>query len=202
MKKIGITIGIIAVIAIIICLPTLKSVPYTVMVDYEDTQTYYEDEPYLATETYIEQVPLDFESDGYLRRETNEERHTIIIGDVVFQDEIVEVEFDVAKVDVTNFDDVSGDFVVSFSGFIPMFGQTTLTRTLTLGPGQTSTAECPGNSIINEWDYEVTPDTKGVEKERTVTKYEQVEKQRTVTRQREETHYKKVTLLDYLLHYQ
>lgn len=40
-----------------------------------------------------------------------------------------------------------------------------------------------------------------VEKQRTVTKYRQVEKQRTVTKQRPETSYKKVTLLDYLLHY-
>jgi hypothetical protein len=40
-----------------------------------------------------------------------------------------------------------------------------------------------------------------VEKERTVTKYQQVEKQRTVTKQREEIRYKKVTALDYLLHY-
>jgi hypothetical protein len=40
-----------------------------------------------------------------------------------------------------------------------------------------------------------------VEKERTVTKYRQVEKQRTVTKQRPETRYKKVTILDYLLHY-
>jgi len=40
-----------------------------------------------------------------------------------------------------------------------------------------------------------------VEKERTVTKYRQVEKDRTITKQRPETRYKRVTLLDYLLHY-
>ncbi len=40
-----------------------------------------------------------------------------------------------------------------------------------------------------------------MEKVRTVTKYMQVEKERTVTKQRTETRYKKVTLLDYILHY-
>lgn len=200
--KAGIIAGIVfIVVALIIWQAPLMQVPYTVMVDYEDTETYYEDEPYLTTETYIEQVPLDFSSDGYVRTETQEEHHTIIIGDIVFQDEIVEVEFDVAKVNVMNLDDVAGDFVVSFSGFKPMFGEISLTRTLTLDPGELETAECPGESSIDDWDYEVTPDTKGVEKERTVTKYERVEKQRTVTKQRPETRYKRVPILDYLLYY-
>jgi len=51
------------------------------------------------------------------------------------------------------------------------------------------------------WEYTITEATKTVEQERAVTKYRQVEKQRTVTKQRQETRYKKVTLLDYLLHY-
>jgi len=200
--KAGIIAAIVLVVATLVAwqVPMIQ-VPYTVMVDYEDTETYYEDEPYLATESYIEQVPLEFSADGYVTTETHEEHHTIIIGDVVFQDEIVEVESDVANVDVTNFDDVSGNFTVSFSGFQPMFGQISLTRTLALGPGQTGTGECPAESTIDDWDYEVTPDTKGVEKERTVTKYERVEKQRTVTKQRPETRYRRVPVLDYLLHY-
>jgi len=201
MKRLFIILGIISVVAIVVCIPPLKNVAYKVMVDYEDTQTYYEDEPYLETETYIEQVPLDFKSDGYVRTETMEEHQQIIIGDVVFQDEIVEVEFNVAKVDVMNLDDVAGDFAVSFFGFEPMFGEISSTRTLTLDPGELETAECPAESSIDDWDYEVTPSTKGVEMERTVTKYEQVEKQRTFIRQVEETQYKRVTILDYLLHY-
>ncbi len=36
---------------------------------------------------------------------------------------------------------------------------------------------------------------------RTVTKYRNVEQQRVVTKERRETRYKKVTSLDYLLHY-
>jgi len=53
-KKIGIAVGIIILVAaLVVCLIPLKTVAYTVMVDYQDTETYYEDEPY--------QLPLDYE---------------------------------------------------------------------------------------------------------------------------------------------
>lgn len=200
MKKVMIGIGIVIAIALVICLVPLKTVAYTVMVDYEDIETYYEDEPYQVTENYTEDVPLSFEDDGYVKEDTIEQRNRIVIGGIVIQDEIVEVPIEVACVEVENTDDIAGEFVVSFSGFEPMFGEPTLTKTLSLEPGKQETAECPADSI-DAWDYEVTPGTKEVEAERTVTKYRQVEKQRTVTRQRPENRYKKVTLLDYLLHY-
>jgi len=201
MKKAVISVGIAIVIAaLVVCLPPLKTVAYTVMVDYEDIETYYDNEPYQITENYTEDVPLSFEADGYIKADIIEEHQQIIIGGIVFQDEIVEVEIQVACVDVENTDDIEGNFTVSFSGFEPMFGDPSLTRTFNLSPGQEETAECPAESI-DDWDYEVTPGTKEVEQERTVTKYRQVEKQRTVISQRPETRYKKVTLLDYLLHY-
>jgi len=200
MKKIGITIGIIAVIALIVWLVPLKTVAYTVMVDYEDIETYYVDEPYEVTETYTKDVPLNFEAESYIETDIIEQHSQVIIGGIVFQDEIIEVPIEIACVKVRNTDDIAGDFVVSFSGFEPMFGEHSLTTTLNLYAGQQETAECPADSIDN-WNYEVTPGTKGVEREREVTKYEQVEKQRTVIRQREEIRYKKVTALDYLLHY-
>jgi hypothetical protein len=200
--KVGVVVGIaIAILALVACLVPLKTLAYAVTVDYEDTETYYEDEPYQTTETYIESVPLAFEADGYVDDDVTYEHHQIIIGDIVFQDEIVEVPIHVACVEIGNADDVTGDFTVSFSGFEPMFGEISLMRTLTLDPGETETAECPAESSIDDWSYEVRPSTKQVESERTVTKYRQVEKQRTVTKQRQETRYKKVTLLDYLLHY-
>lgn len=189
------------VVAIVAWKAPLIQVPYVAMVDYEDTETYYESDPYQETETYIEYVPLTFEVESYIEEDTIPERHQIIIGGVVFQDEIVDVPIEIACVKVKNTDETFGIFIVSFSGFIPMFGEPSLTIELELYPGYYKTAECKSYSI-DSWDYVVTPDTKEVEGERTVTKYEQVEKQRTVTRQREETRYKKVTLLDYLLHYQ
>jgi len=199
--KIGIITGIVVAIAsLVVCLVPLKEIAYAVTVDYEDTETYYENEPYQVTENYTEDVPLNFEADAYVDEDVTYEHHQIIIGDVVFQDEIVEVTIYTACVEVKNTDDIAGEFVVSFSGFEPMFGSHFLTRTLSLSPGQEETAECLAESI-DDWDYEITTSTKEVDQERTVTKYRQVEKQRTVTKQREETRYKKVTLLDYLLHY-
>jgi len=199
--KAGIVAGIVVIVAaLVIWLVPLKTVAYTVMVDYEDTETYYEDEPYQATENYTENVPLTFEANAYIDEDVIYEHQQIIIGGIVFQDEIVEVPIYIACAEVKNIDDVAGEFIVSFSGFQPMFGEHSLTRTLDLSPGQEETAECPADSI-NDWSYEVTPGTKEVEAERTVTKYRQVEKQRTVIKQRPETRYKKVTLLDYLLHY-
>lgn len=53
--------------------------------------------------------------------------------------------------------------------------------------------------ILDCW--EVSPQEVTKTKVVKVTKYRQVEKQKTVTKQRPETRYKKVTLLDYLLHY-
>jgi hypothetical protein len=200
MKKAGIVIGIVAAIALVVCLVPLKEVAYAATVDYEDTETYYENEPYEVTENYTEDVPLNFESSSYIKSDTIKEHRQIIIGGIVFQDEIVEVPIEIACVKVKNTDDIAGNFTVSFSGLDPMFGELSLVTTLSLYPGQRQTAECPADSI-DHWDYEVMPGTKEIEQERTVTKYRQVEKQRTVTRQRQETHYKKVTLLDYFLHY-
>jgi len=202
MQKVMIGLGIVvATAALMVCLVPLKWVSYEVTVDYEDIETYYENEPYEVTENYTEVVPLSFEANAYIDEYVIYEHQQIIIGDIVFQDEIVEVPSYIACVEVKNIDDVAGEFVVSFSGFEPMFGDPSLTRTFSLSPSQEETAECPAESI-DDWDYEVTPGTKEVEQERTVTRYRQVEKQRTVIKQRQETRYKKITLLDYLLYYQ
>ena len=116
--KIGIIIGVIVIVAaLVIWLPPLKTVAYTVMVDYEDIETYYENEAYNATETYTEDVPLTFEADSYVDEDVTYEHHQIIIGGIVFQDEIVEVTIYIACVEVKNMDDVAGDFTVAFSGF-------------------------------------------------------------------------------------
>ena len=201
MKAVIITgIVIIVALALVICFAPLKTIAYEVTVDYEDTETYYESEPYQETETYIENIPLTFEIESYIEEDTISEHHQIIIGGIVFQDEVVDVPIEIACVKVKNTDEIFGTFTVSFSGFMPMFGERSLTIELELYPGYYKTAECKSYAI-DSWDYEVTPDTKEVERERTVTKYKQVEKQRTVIRQRQETRYKKVTVLDYLLHY-
>lgn len=211
--KIGIVAGVIVlVIALIVCLVPLKEVAYTLAVDYEDIETYYEDEPYEDTETYCEPVPLSYDETSYVKEDTIKERHRIIIGGIVFQDEVVEIPIQVASVDVRNTDDIAGSFTVSFYGITPLFGSPSLNKKLDLSPGEVKTATCP-TETLGTWHYDVIPSTKTVEKERIVTKYRQVEKQRTITAYRQvekertvwkkrlETGYKKVTVLDYLLHY-
>lgn len=199
-KKIGIPLGIIVAVALVICLAPLKEVAYSVTVDYEDVETYYEDEPYQVTETYTDAAPLSFEAKDYVKADTIKERRQIVIGGTVLQDEVVEVPIETACVDVRNTDDIAGTFTVSFSGITPMFGSPSLTTKIDLSPDEVKTATCPADNIA-DWSYSVTPSTKMVEKQRDVTKYRQVEKQRTVIKQCPETRYKKVTLLDYLLHY-
>jgi len=199
--KIGIVAGVIVlIIALVVCLVPLKEVAYTATVDYQDTETYYEDEPYQDTETYNEAIPLSYDETSYVKDDTIKEHRQIIIGGVVFQDEVVEVPIQVASVDVKNTDDIAGSFTVSFSGITPIFGSPSLTTKLDLSPGEVKTATCPADDVGN-WSYSVTPSTKMIEKQRTVTKHRQVEKQRTVIKQRSEIRYKKVTVLDYLLHY-
>lgn len=198
MKKVVISIVIVVAIALVVCLVPLKEVAYAVTVDYEDTETYYESEPYEDVKTYTETVPLDYE--------------------VVESEEYVEGVTTVVSIVVRNKDNIAGTFTVDLSviygcTFIAP-GSIEITSILAsdeeelhLEPNDTGTATCsidnpyPANCAFDSWSYDVTPDTKEVEKERIVTKYRQVEKQRTVTRQRQETRYKKVTLLDYLLHY-
>jgi len=91
--KIGIVIGVvIAILALVVCLVPVKEVTYTVTVDYQGIETYYEDEPYEAVESYTELVPLDYEViKSYVENDTINEHRQIIIGGVVFQDEIVEI---------------------------------------------------------------------------------------------------------------
>lgn len=197
MKKLGIIIGII--VAIVVCLPPLKTVAYTVMVDYEDTETYYEDEAYNATETYTETLSLDYE--------------------VIDTEERINGDTATVSVVLRNQDSVAGTFIIDLSiiygcTFIGP-GSIELTsmiasdeRELYLEPDDMGTATCsadnpyPSNCGFDSWNYDVIPSIKEIEGEREVTKYRQVEKQRAVIKQRPETHYKKVTLLDYLLHYQ
>ena len=195
-KKIVIGTVVTLVALLIICLVPLKEVAYTVTVDYQDTETYYENVPYEETETYTEAVPLDYEvvkTSGYIDNETP-----------------------VVSVTLRNTDTTSGTFNVHFTIKVSCM---TITQSainmwsteyvndkgLYLEPEQTKTASYHADDVDIgtcdwSWNYTVTG-TKTTEKQRTITKYNQVEKQRTVTKQRPETRYKKVTLLEYLIGY-
>ena len=183
MKKILVTVVIVVVIVVVVGFVPIMNVPY------QDTETYYEDEPYEVTETYIATVPLSYEViESYVYDDTYTYHWQTDIGGLVGEG-TEEVPIQVAGVDIRNTDDIAGTFTVSFSGFTPLFFSST---ELNLSPGEEKTASCPSEYDIDDWSYDVTPDMKDVEKERTVTKYRQVERERTVTR------YKKGSIFEYL----
>jgi len=192
-KKLGIGFGVaIAIAAIVVCAAPLKTVAYTVMVDYQDTETYYVDESYEAQVA----EPLDYQVvDSYVGEEIITHEASTIIGGIGESHDTWEETIPVACVVVKNTDTVSGTFTVSFS-VANSLDAFFLTIPLDLAPDETKTAECLAYEL-GDWEYRVAPSTKTV----TGTEYRQVEKQRTVTKQRPETRYKEVTLLDYLLHY-
>lgn len=236
--KVGIAVGVvIAILALIVCLVPLKEVPYTVMVDYETTETYYESEPYQDTETYYETEPCDYD----VIESYDEIVKVLYRDDEEFPGVPREVGFGgpapKGYVVVKNTDDVAGTFTIQFSfcewdeymsGFFPIEKYQEGEVTLHIEPGESDVAVFlayklgtgGGEGGMKEffdfdtwesfyilyepgewlWEYTITEATKTVEQETTVTKYRQVEKQRTVIRQRQENRYKKVTLLDYLLH--
>lgn len=181
----NIAIGIVVVVAVVVVVGFVPLVD----VPYQDIETYYEDEPYEANETYTATAPLTYEvTKSYVYEDTYTRHYTTQIGDL-FWEGTEEVPIQVAAVDIKNTDNATGTFTVSFSGFTPLFFSSTA---LNLSPSQKSTASCPSEYNIDEWSYDVTPDTKQVQKERTVTKYRQVQRERTVTR------YKRGSIFEYL----
>ncbi len=232
-KAIAIATGvIIAIIAVVGCLVPLKEVPYTVMVDYEDTETYYENEPYEDIETYYVDEPYE---------ETNE-----ILVPLQYQVVTGGGSQSIQYCTIMNRDEVGGHFTFRQTIYVidrddwvdveweweqgvhvdydsdPRFTRYDLEETIYLEPNETGEVrwdaqEIDGRPREEIWvngfglspviipEEKIVEDTvikyRQVEKERMVTQYQEVEKERTVTKQRPETRYKKVTLLDYLLHY-
>ncbi len=234
--KTGIAVGVvIAIVALVVCLVPLKEVAYAVTVDYQDTETYYEDEPYEDIETYRETVRLQyrvldsFTNEGWDDEEGMRNRATTYGYDL--PDDIILWPYYARYAVIQNLDNVAGEFAVHYilttaDKEVAERQQFLIQRTpaewaeldreyfegsvvLYLEPGEIGVAICPlggiyvaPDRVAFDHEIEIIPDTKSIEKQRTVTKYRQVEKERTVTKQRPETHYKEVTLLEYLLHYQ
>lgn len=199
-KSIGIGVGMIVIAAIIICFAPLQTVAYTVTVDYQDTETYYEDEPYEVTEAYTETVPVEIEIvEHHLVKEDYPPpasfSMTFIRGKVKNTSNVTLASIDVKIWVKYQVEGLEGS-VFDMPGSIDL-------EPVTFKPGEVRDFEVLlQNGAKEDYAISVSTNTKTtVEKQRTVTKYRQVEKQRTVTKQRPETRYKKVTLLDYLLHY-
>ena len=170
-KKTLIGVVVTLVALLIICLVPLKEVTYTVTVDYEDTETYQETEP-----LSYKVIDTDTMVGRYSEFESLPEMKPVWV-------------YPKMCVEIQNTDSVAGLFCVHFN-FLGDTGQDVIyLKPREIGKAfYTSTGIVPRYSDWSVWNYKVTG-TKTVEK------------QRTVTKQRPETHYKKVTLLDYLLHY-
>ena len=206
--KIGIAIGVtIIILVLVICLVPLKWAAHELTIDYEDTETYYETEP------------LEYrELDSFSGATEDWINHRAAMYGYELPDKLVlEPDWSLYIV-IQNLDDSAGTFQVRYTLMTAdkeaAERQMWLTeRTpeeyeeldreyyegsieLNLEPGEIGVAICPPEGVYIGSDrvpfdhsHEVIPDTKIVEQERTVTK------------QRLEIRYKKVTLLDYLLHY-
>jgi len=110
MKRVVIGIVMAVAVVLVVGFVPLMDVPY------QDTETYYVDEPYAVTETYYETQPLAYEVvESYTDTESYQERRRIVIGEIVFQDEIVEVFYPIGCVTLQNKDSVSGTFAVQFT---------------------------------------------------------------------------------------
>ena len=110
MKKLIIVLAIVAAIVLVGAFVPL------VNAEFRHTETYLEDEPYEATETYYEDEALAYGVvESYTDTGSYKERRRVVIGGVVFQDEIVQVFYPIGCVRLQNQDDVAGTFAVRFT---------------------------------------------------------------------------------------
>lgn len=173
--------GVLLIVALlIIWLAPVMTAAYTVSVPYQDTETYYVSEPYQA------QVEKNL-------------TYSVTNSSASNSWDLSRGCYAYASVTLLNTDTSPGTFVVRFA--FPALNRTyTDSATGYIFPGQSKTLTGLADTDCGEdwnWNYDITPGTKTV----TETQYQQVERQRIVTKDREETRYKKVAVLDYLLHY-
>jgi len=206
-NKLAIGLGaFIAIAAIVVCAVPLVAVPYAVDVSYEDTETYYIKEEYTVQELYTG-------TENYTEREPYNK--SVPIDYVVTDEEISETctAGTYVWVAIRNTDVKSGSFRVTFRIFIHAVGTSTKNASTYIAAGDTQRVQVNSSVDVRSFTYSITSPTKTVvdyrdvvktrqvTEYRDVTKYRDVPKQRTVTKTRQETRSKKVTLLDYLLHY-
>jgi hypothetical protein len=191
-KKIGIPIGIAVVAALIIGFMPLKTIAYTVTVDYQDTETYYEDELREVIE------PLEYQVTQY--GGGGGPHYTLINRDSVAG------YFDICCtlyiMDEDTYDELKWQYGrIPIDVFKQHSQQYILKDRVYLEPGEKGGVKWSWDDITSsefrsyESFWDISPE------QVTKTTYVQVEKKRTVTKQRPETRCKKVTVLDYLLNY-
>lgn len=196
-----------AVAAIVVCAVPLVAIHYAVDVSYEDTETYYIKEQYTVQEPYTVQE-LYTGTENYTDREPYNK--SVPIDYVVTDEGIYEPSCGggyYTRVSIKNTDVKSGAFRVTFRIFIHGVGTSIQNASTYIAAGDTQRVEVYTSGDVRSFNYLITTPTKtvvdyrDVVKTRQVTEYRDVPKQRTVTKTRQETRSKKLTLLDYSLHY-
>ena len=205
MKKVVISLVTVVAVVLVAGLVPLLEVPFPVTVQYQDTETYYVDEPYEVVETYFETETLEYHIVEY---HVGYAMENLPIG--------AKPPCAWALITLLNTDTASGTFIIHLyltvecltpigeDRFDFVSNDYQDSKELYLEPGEIGTWEKYWTEIDLSpesncrWGYEVTG-SKTVEKQRTATKYRQVQRERTVTRERTETHYKRVPIFQYLL---
>jgi hypothetical protein len=206
--KVGIIVGlVVAVVAVAVCLIPLKEVAYAVTVDYEDTETYYE--PLHYRELYS----FNGGAEDYIkfRDDTSHSGYELpeLPNESVLSDNWA------LYVLIQNLDDTVGtlqvDYTLTTADKEAAEKQSWIVQrspeeyeeldrewysgnvSLSLEQGEIGLAVCPPEGI------NIAPDRVSFDAGYQITAVREAE--RTVAKQRQETRYKKVTLLDYVLHY-
>ena len=223
-KKLAIGLGsALLVFVVIFCVAPVKTVSYTVTEKYSAAETYYVKEPYTETETYYEEEPFaTYET--YTEREPYERPIPIdyeINYEGFFSNYYSESKaFTNAWVSIRNTDTEGGAFSVEFHLALKDGGEALVHGSAHVKAGTSETLEISYNGeFVDSFSFVVTPPTKTiteyrevektkevteyrtVTKRRDVVKYKDVPRQRTVWKERPVARSKKVTLLQYFLHY-
>ena len=214
--KIVMGIVIVVVIALAVIFVPIMEVPYTETVQYQDTETYYENEPYEVMELQEVIKPLEYQflGSGFGGYENLDGNYVFGPHYKLMNRGEVAGHFTIRLVLYTIEKDKYLDLVWKYPQGLPEevfetnFQKLVIEEVLYLEPRETGEAVWSWEELGVDTEkieysgrWEILPDTEMTEEQRTVTKYRQVEKERTVTKERPETRYKRVTLLDYLLHY-
>jgi len=172
----GLAIGLgstLLIFVIVFCAVPIQTVSYTVTIQSQVPETYYEEEPYST----LVNRPLRYK---------------------VFSHEYG-TEYSTLVVSLVNIDEVSGWFEVKFmlQPYDPSYVWLVLEDSARLNPSEQwfATVANEYGYDLSEWKYEVSPETKTIAE----TQYRQVAKERLVRKDFIETRYKKVSMLNYLL---
>jgi len=187
-KKIGIAVGIIILVAaLVVCLIPLKTAAYTMMVDYQVNETYFETETVPVKIEIVEHHLFKEDYPSLVDANVTLFTWTSVRGKVKNTSNVtlaaIDVELDVEYQ------------VEGLEGRIFVMPGTIDLDPAAFKPGELRDFEVRIQNGAKE-GYTISVVTPKSTDTKTT-----VEKQRTVTEQRPETRYKKVTLLDYCLHY-